>query len=78
MDEFGAAAKLPVELRRFMSARGIPRRFERVLAKCSKSEPLIQIADLVAGALLRRDAHGEPEGYEAIEGKLRRVLEFNS
>jgi hypothetical protein len=77
LDEFGAAAKLPVELRRFMSARNIPRRFSRVLAKRSKSEPLIQIADLVAGAILRRDAHGEPEAYEAIENKMRRVLEFN-
>ena len=77
LDEFGAAGTLPVELRRFMNARGIPLRFDRVLAKRSKSEPLIQIADLVAGAILRRDSHGEPETYEAVESKLRRVLEFN-
>jgi len=76
LDEFGAAAKLPVELRRFMKVRGIPRHFNRVVAKRSKSEPLIQIADLVAGAILRRDSRGEAEAYDAIESKLQRVLDF--
>lgn len=76
LDEFGAASKIPAELRRFMKARGLPRRFGRILAKRSASESLIQIADLVAGAILRRDAKGEAEAYDAIESKLRKVLEF--
>jgi len=37
---------------------------------------LIQIADLLAGAILRRDAKREAEAYEQIEKKLKRVLEF--
>jgi hypothetical protein len=76
LDEFGSAAQLRTELRRFMSARGIPRHFKRVLARRSRSEPLIQIADLLAGAILRRDAKREAEAYEQIERKLKRVLEF--
>jgi len=32
LDEFGSTAQLRTELRRFMSARGIPRHFKRVLA----------------------------------------------
>ncbi len=76
LDEFGAAARISVELRRFMKARGLSRRFSRVLAKRSKSEPLIQIADLVAGAILRRDAKGEAQAYDAVESKLKKVLEF--
>ena len=76
LDEYGAEGQLPLELRRYMKVRGIPRHFRRVLAKRSRSEPLIQIADLVAGAILRRDSHGEAEAYDAVESKFRRVLEF--
>jgi hypothetical protein len=76
LDEFGSAVQLRSELRRFMAARNIPRHFRRVLAKRSRSEPLIQIADLVAGAILRRDAKRDAETYEYVEPKLKRVLEF--
>jgi hypothetical protein len=78
LDEFGSAAQLRSELRRFMLARGIPRHFKRVLTKRSRSEPLIQVADLVAGAILRRDAKRDAEAYEYVEPKLKRVLEFRS
>lgn len=76
LDEFGSPAQLRSELRRFMLARGIPRHFKRVLAKRSRSESLIQVADLVAGALLRRDSKRDAEAYEYVEPKLKRVLEF--
>ena len=76
LDEFGAAAQLRTELRRFMTARNIPRHFKRVLVKRSKSEPLIQVADLVAGAVLRRDAKGDAEAFDYLERKLRSVVEF--
>lgn len=76
LDEFGGTPNLPLEFRRYMKRRDIPRRFSRVLAKRSKSEPLIQIADLVAGAILRRDAHGESEAFEMIEGKLKNLTEY--
>lgn len=76
LDEFGSPERLRTELRRVLAVRGIPRHFRRVLAKRSRSEPLIQIADLVAGAILRRDARGEADAYDYVEGKLRKVLEF--
>ena len=76
LDEFGSAAQLRTELRRFMTARGIPRHFKRVLAMRSRSEGLIQIADLMAGAILRRDAKRDSEAYGYVEQKFKRVLEF--
>jgi hypothetical protein len=77
LDEFGAPSQVRTELRRFMAVRNIPRHFRRVLIKRSRSEPLIQIADLVAGAILRRDAKGKVSAYEHIVAKLQRVLEFS-
>lgn len=76
LDEFGSPAQLRTELRRFMQVRGIPRHFRQVQVKRSKSEPLIQVADLVAGAILRRDAKGEADAFDYIERKMSRVLEF--
>ena len=61
MDEFSSPLQLPAELRRVLKARAIPRHFKRIAAKRSKSEPLIQVADLVAGALLRHFAHNRAE-----------------
>ncbi len=76
LDEFGSAAQVRTELRRFMVARDIPRHFKRVIAKRSRSEGLIQIADLMAGALLRRDSRRDAEVYGYVEQKYKRVLEF--
>ncbi|MBI5714018.1 MAG: DUF3800 domain-containing protein [Chloroflexi bacterium] len=47
------------------------------MTKRSKSEPLIQVADLVAGSILRRDAQGESEAFEMIQSKMRVVLEYD-
>lgn len=76
LDEFGGEPNLPLELRRFMKKRDIPRHFNRVLTKRSKSEPLIQIADLMAGAVFRRDARGESEAYEKIQAKFVELIEY--
>jgi len=76
LDEFGSPAQVRTELRRFMTVRGIPRHFKRVQIKRSKSESLIQVADLVAGAILRRDTKGQADAYDYVAGKLKQVLEF--
>jgi hypothetical protein len=76
LDEFGSAAAQRTELRRFMAVRSIPRSFKRILVRRSRSEPLIQVADLVAGAVLRRDAKAEAEAYESIAGKLNQVWDY--
>ena len=76
LDEFGGEPNLPLEFRRYMKKRNIPRHFNRVLTKRSKSEPLIQIADLVAGAIFRRDARGESNAYEKIQRKFVELIEY--
>jgi hypothetical protein len=78
LDEFGSAAALRAQLKRFVARRGISLSFKRVLVKRSKSEPLIQIADLIAGAILRRDSTGAVDAYDFIAGKLTRVVEFGT
>jgi hypothetical protein len=77
LDEFGGEPNLPLEFRRYLKRRNIPRHFSRVLTKRSKSEPLIQVADLVAGAVLRRDAHHDSETFDLIAPKLQGVMEYH-
>lgn len=77
LDEFGGEPDLPLEFRRYMKRREIPRRFSRVLTKRSKSEPLIQIADLVAGAVLRRDSQNNSEAFDLIQSKFEKVIEYH-
>lgn len=76
LDEFGSVLTQRAELRRFLAAREIPRGFKRIVIRRSQSEPLIQVADLVAGAILRRDTKGQAGAYDDVEKKLRQVLEF--
>ena len=76
LDEFGSTPNLRTELRRIMDARGVPRQFKRVLIRSSKRESLIQVADLVAGAILRRDAKNDSSAYEYIAQKMINVLEY--
>lgn len=77
LDEFGGEPDLPLEFRRYMKKRNIPRHFNRVLTKRSKSEPLIQVADLVAGAIFRRDARNEADAFDMIQGKLVKLIEYH-
>jgi hypothetical protein len=74
LDEYRAEGRLPVELRRYLKVRNIPRHFQRILVKRSRSEPLIQVADLVGGALLRRDTHHETDTFEMIENKFKGIV----
>lgn len=76
LNEYGSPGRVRSELRRIMAIRNIPRQFKRVQIKRSKSEPLIQVADLVAGAILRRDSKGDVDAYDYIAGHMHQVLEF--
>lgn len=78
LDEFGGEPDLPLEFRRYMKRREIPRHFSRVLTKRSKSEPLIQVADLVAGSVLRRDAQNDSESFDMIQSKFKKVIEYHA
>ena len=76
LDQFGSAPLVRTELRRFMAAREIPRHFKRVVVKRSRSEPLIQIADLVAGAVLRRDSRDDSDAYGYLAKRILQVREY--
>ena len=64
MDEFGSANTAQVKLKRKFKARNLRHEFSRIFVRRSRSEDLIQVADLVAGAILRRDARKDNEAFE--------------
>lgn len=74
LDEFGTTPNMRNELRRIMEARGIPRQFKRIVIRESKSESLIQVADLVAGAILRRDTKHDSGTYDLIARKMNNLM----
>lgn len=76
LDEFGYPDQTKDELRRIMKARNINHKFSRISIRRSQSEPLIQIADLVAGAIWRRDTHNDSGAFDVIEQKIRRLVEY--
>lgn len=73
LDEFGSTPDLRTELRRTMIRRHMPRLFKRVIVRSSHREPLIQIADLVAGAIMRRATRHDAEAFDMISRKIRRL-----
>lgn len=76
LDEYGYPEQTRVELKRIMKIREIKHGFRRISVRRSQSEPLIQIADLVAGAILRRDAHRQSEAYDLISSKVKKLVEY--
>jgi len=76
LDEFGYPDQTKDELRRIMKARNILHGFRRISVRRSKSESLIQVADLIAGAIWRRDTHNDSGAYEMVERKIRKLVEY--
>lgn len=76
LDEFGYPDQTKDELKRIMKARNISHGFKRISVRRSKSESLIQIADLIAGAVWRRDTHNDSGAYEIVEQKIRKLIEY--
>ncbi|SRR6266545_343552 len=74
--EFGYPDQTKDELRRIMKVRNINHRFRRISTRRSQSEPLIQIADLIAGAIWRRDTHNDSGAFDVIEQKIRNLIEY--
>jgi uncharacterized protein (UPF0218 family) len=73
LDEFGSTPDLRTELRRTMTKRQMPRLFKRVLVRSSHKESLIQVADLVAGAIMRRDIQNDTDAFDMISRKIKRL-----
>lgn len=49
-------------------------KFSRIFIRRSRSEDLIQVADLVAGAILRRDAKKDQQLFDMIADKMQDVF----
>jgi len=73
LDEFSSTPDLRTELRRTMIRRHMPRLFKRVIVRKSVRESLIQVADLVAGSVLRRDSQNDSEAFDMIARKIKRI-----
>jgi len=73
LDEFGSTPDLRTELRRTMIKRHMPRLFKRVIVRSSHKESLIQVADLVAGAIMRRDTQNDSDAFDMISNKIKRL-----
>lgn len=76
LDEVGSANVALVKLKRMLKVRGIQHGFSRVFFRRSRSEDLIQVADLVAGAILRRDTKNDYEALDYIKDKLVDIFEY--
>ena len=76
LDEFGRPEQTREELKRIFKKRNIQHGFSRITIRRSHQESLIQIADLIAGSILRRDAHNQSEAYDMIAGKIVELVEY--
>jgi hypothetical protein len=77
LDEFGNPSHTRDELKKILKKRSIQHNFQRISIRRSRSEPLIQIADLVAGSVLRRDTHNESGAYDLVAKKFRTLIEYH-
>jgi hypothetical protein len=76
LDEVGSANAALDRLKRTWKVYNVRHEFSRILFRRSRSEDLIQFADLVAGAILRRDAKNDSEAFEMIENKMQAIFEY--
>ena len=76
LDEFGSPTTIRTGLKKMLRLRTVSAHFKRIAISRSQSEPLIQIADLVAGSILRRDTYNESGAHDLIAGKIRYMGEI--
>lgn len=77
LDEVGSAEVALTKFKKMLKAHEIRHEFSRIFFRRSRSEDLIQVADLVAGAILRRDSKNDHEAFEYIKDKMQNVFEYN-
>lgn len=76
LDEFDRAGKTVADLGRILKVRQIRRGFKKIEGKRSRGEPLIQVADLIAGAVLYRYSRGDDRFWQMVAEKLLEVVEY--
>jgi hypothetical protein len=70
LDEFDRSEKLVAEFTRMLRKREIERGFRKISLKRSSGEPLIQIADLIAGVTYHRMQTKDERLYHFVRGKI--------
>ncbi|MCX6029189.1 MAG: DUF3800 domain-containing protein [Chloroflexi bacterium] len=76
LDEFDPRGRALLALKRALKRRGMRRGFRKMLNVRSRSEPLVQIADLVAGAILRAIAQGDGENLSRLQHRIKLLYHF--
>jgi hypothetical protein len=76
LDEFDPRGRALLALKRALKRRGTRRGFRKMLNVRSRSEPLVQIADLVAGVILRAIAQGDSESMNSLQSQVRLLYHF--
>lgn len=70
LDEIDRSGEILNRVRRGLQVRGVRKSFKKIVAKRSSSEPLIQVADLIAGVVHRWKRYGETTLLEGVAHKL--------
>lgn len=70
LDEYDQSGWVLHQVRQLLKARGLPIGFKKIVARWSSSEPLIQVADLVAGAAHQAVVSGERTLFDKIAKKV--------
>lgn len=78
LDEFDPRGKALLALKRALKRGGIRRGFRKMLNVRSRSESLVQIADLVAGAILRAAAQNDDGSLSRLQNKIKLLYRFES
>jgi hypothetical protein len=76
LDQFDPAGKALLALKRALKRRQIRRGFRKMINVRSRSEPLVQVADLVAGSILHHVSRGDVETLDYIRDQLRLIYRF--
>lgn len=76
LDEFGNPEKTREEIKTVFKKLNVKHGFNRISMRRSKQESLIQVADLIAGSILRRDSHNQSEAYDMIAKKIVEFIEY--
>lgn len=78
LDEFDPRGRALLALKHAFKRRGMRRGFRKMLNVRSRREPLIQIADLVAGTILRAVAQGDGENLSRLQHRIRLLYRFQT
>ena len=70
LDQFDGVGRTVRMLKRQLKASGKMRSIKRITARRSQGEDALQVADMVAGAILRSMRTGDHSWYGPIQGKV--------